>query len=485
MAYLSSIFEGVHISYTYDDIVCMPGFIDFPTDEVSLRTKLSRNISLEIPFVSSPMDTVTESEMAIAMSLQGGIGIIHHNNCIEEQVEEVKKVKLFKNGFIPSPFVLSPNHQIKDIDEIKSVYNFSGIPITEDGKMGSRLIGIVTNRDIDFISDRTILLRDIMTTDLVVAQEGCTLEEAHELLKESKKGKLPIVNDQYELVSLISRNDLKKNRDYPLASKNSSGQLLVGAAISTHQEDFLRAEELIAAGADVLVIDSSQGNSIYQLDMLTKLKAGYPDTDIIAGNVVTEDQAINLIKHGADALRVGMGSGSICTTQEVCAVGRGQASAVYRVASVGKIEEIPIIADGGISNTGHVVKALALGASAVMMGSALAGTEEAPGEYFLQNGIRLKKYRGMGSMEAMMKRTSVRYFGHENRIKVAQGVSGAVVDKGSIKNLVPYWVQGIKHGFQDIGARNIDEVRRVKAEIRSPSAKREGGIHDLFTYEKH
>ena len=505
--------------YTYDDLILLPGHIEFGTDDIELSTSLTRKIQLKAPFVSSPMDTVTESGMAIQMALFGGIGIIHYNMPIEEQAAEVNKVKKFKNGFITDPVCLKPTATVAQVVAVKQQFGFSGIPITEEGQVGSRLLGFISNRDIDFIEDHSTPVSDVMTPlkELVTAKEPITLSQANAALRESKKGKLPVIDANGALVAVISRTDLLKARDYPDASiereevtasrsprlsgaarTSSSKQLLVGAAVGTRPNDRVRLDALVKAGVDVIVIDSSQGDSVYQHEMIRHVKTTYPLIEVIAGNVVTRRQAANLIDAGADGLRVGMGIGSICTTQEVCACGRAQGSAVYNVARYARARGVPVIADGGISSTGHIVKALSLGASCVMMGSLLAGTEEAPGEYFFQDGVRLKRYRGMGSIEAMASGSEKRYVWGKSAktaapgaaVKVAQGVSGAVVDKGSLRRYLPYLLQGVRHGMQDLGSSSVTRLQEslyagsLRFEIRSPAAQREGGVHSLHTFEK-
>lgn len=474
---------------SYDDFIVLPGFIDFQASDVEFDTRVTRNIKIKRPLVSSPMDTVTEWKMAVYLALLGGIGIVHYNNTIDAQAEHVRKVKRFENGFIIDPVVLSPAHTVADVDSIKREHGYSGIPITEDGTLNSRLVGIVTNRDMDFEKDRSRPLSDVMTRELVTAKQGVTLHDANTILKESKKGKLPVVDDHYRLVALLSRNDLLKNKDYPYASKSAGKQLLVGAAVSTRIEDRERVEALAAAGVDVLLIDSAQGHSIYQLEMLKFIRESFPDIDVIAGNVVSTAQCKTLIDAGAAALRIGMGPGSICITQTMMAVGRPQATAVYHCAQFAAKHDVPVIADGGIQGIGHIAKALAIGASAVMAGYLLAGTAEAPGDYFYENGMRVKRYRGMASVEAMGVGGGKRYLSEDNNhITVPQGVSGTVLDRGSLVDYVPYLVKGLQQSFQDMGCRDMSILQEalssgnLRFEHRSSAAQVEGSVHGLHSF---
>ena len=474
---------------TYSDFILLPDHIGFSIEDVDLETNLTRNLKIKRPLVSSPMDTVTESKMAIYLALLGGIGIIHYNNTIEEQAREVRLVKRYENGFITDPVTLGPENTISDVDDIKETYGFSGIPITEDGTSSTKLIGIVTRRDIDFELDRTKKLREVMVDQLITATAGISLAEGNKILKESRKGKLPLVDKDGRLVSLMSRSDLLKNKDFPLASKNKEKQLLVGAALSTRDEDKERLKELVDAGVDVIVIDASQGDSIYQHHMIDYIKKNYPQVDVIGGNVVTAKQCKSLIDKGVDALRIGMGAGSICITQDTMAVGRAQGSAVYHCAKFAReYAGIPVIADGGVANIGYIVKALSLGASNVMLGAMLAGTNEAPGDYYYEAGVRLKKYRGMASLEAMDKGGDKRYYSSDDKIKIAQGVSGTVVDKGSVAHFGEYIIKSLLHAMQTIGYKAIKDLHNgiydgtLAFEARSPSAQGEGSVHDLHSY---
>lgn len=481
--------------YTYDDVIFHPGFIDFAADQVDLSTRVSKNISIRTPLVSSPMDTVTESEMAIAMAEVGGMGFLHYNMSLEEQINHAKKVKSHNAGYVSNPAILSPNSTISDLDELRSSRGFTSACITESGLSRAPLLGLVTTRDVDLIRDRSTPLSEVMTatSDLVVGFSTKSLKENESILIESKRGKLPIVDENGCLIGLLTRVNVKEHLNRPpsgLPSLDTSGKLLCGAAIGTRDTDRIRAQSLADTGVNAIILDSSQGDSIYQLEMIKFLKNNVPSVDIIAGNVVTQHQARRLLEAGADGLRVGMGSGSICTTQEVCAVGRGQATAVYKVGQIAKQFDVPIIADGGIQNSGHIVKALTLGGSVAMCGSMFSGSTEAPGHYFYQDGVRVKKYRGMGSLDAMKKGSDSRYLSETGHLKIAQGVSGTVRDKGSVRTMIPYLIHGVKQGFQDLGVDSVGKAHAALSagtmtmEVRSGAAQQEGGIHDMHSYSK-
>jgi len=494
-----------HGGLTYNDFLVLPGYIGFAASDVNLDSPVTKRITLRTPFVSSPMDTVTEHEMAIHMALQGGLGVIHHNCSADAQAEMVQKVKRFENGFIMDPVVIGRNTTVGEVKALKEKWGFGGFPVTENGKLGSKLVGIVTNRDIQFEDDTARLVSDVMVTDLITANHGTTLLEANKILSKSKKGKLPIVDSQGNLVSMISRSDLTKNLHFPLASKlPDSKQLICAASIGTRPADKIRLQKLVDAGLDIVVLDSSQGNSMYQIEMIKWVKENFPGLDVIGGNVVTREQAASLIAAGIDGLRIGMGSGSACITQEVMAVGRPQAAAVYNVSSFAARFGVPTMADGGVQNVGHIVKGLALGASTVMMGGLLAGTTESPGTSFVsREGKLVKAYRGMGSIDAMHDKKAgsggkdsqqsnagtARYFSEGDSVLVAQGVSGAVAHRGSINKFVPYLAAGLKHSLQDCGRKSLAELHEAvyngetRFELRTASAQLEGGVN-MESYEK-
>ncbi|KAJ4368611.1 inosine-5'-monophosphate dehydrogenase [Didymella sp. IMI 355093] len=491
---------------TYNDFLMLPGYIGFPAADVTLDTPITKRITLKTPFVSSPMDTVTEHNMAIHIALLGGLGVIHHNCSQDDQAEMVRKVKRFENGFILDPIVISPQTTVAEAKALKEKWGFGGFPVTEDGKLRSKLIGIITPRDIQFHDNVNDPVTAVMSTDLVTGPHGIDLQEANSILNKSKKGKLPIVDKDFNIIALLSRSDLMKNLHYPLASKlPHSKQLIAAAAIGTRPEDKIRLQKLVDAGLDIVILDSSQGNSMYQVEMIKYIKEKYPGLDVIGGNVVTRDQAAALIAAGADGLRIGMGSGSACITQEVMAVGRPQATSVYNVTQFAKRFGVPCIADGGIQNVGHIVKGLAMGASTVMMGGLLAGTTESPGEYFVsRDGQLVKAYRGMGSIAAMEDKKAgagnpdskasnagtARYFSEGDRVLVAQGVSGSVQDRGSITKFVPYLMAGVQHSLQDVGIKSLTEMHeavdngQLRFELRTASAQAEGNVHGLHSFDK-
>ncbi|MQM05655.1 hypothetical protein Taro_038469 [Colocasia esculenta] len=478
-------------SYTYDDVIFHPHYIDFPADAVDLSTRLSRNIRLSIPCVASPMDTVTEDSMAVSMAALGGIGIVHCNNAPADQAAIVRSAKSRRIPFVTSPVFMSPSDHISTADAFGSA---PCVLVTETGTAKSRPVGVIWSAEWWNRADREAALSSYMVGLPASAPSSYDFEQVAAFLALNGTNCVPLVSEELgEVVDLVTDADVQRIRSLPklgTPSLGPDGRFLVGASIGTREQDKERLEHLVRAGANVVVIDSSQGNSIYQIEMIKYVKRNYPDLDVIGGNVVTMYQAQNLIQAGVDGLRVGMGSGSICTTQEVCAVGRGQATAVYKVASIAQHSGVPVIADGGISYSGHIVKALVLGASTVMMGSFLAGSHEAPGAYEYKDGVKIKKYRGMGSLEAMTKGSDARYLGDTLKLKIAQGVVGAVKDKGSILKFIPYTMQAVKQGFQDLGASSLQSAHQLlreqvlRLEVRSGAAQVEGGVHGLVSYEK-
>ncbi|ESW21179.1 hypothetical protein PHAVU_005G048700 [Phaseolus vulgaris] len=477
-------------SYTYDDVIFLPHYIDFAAEAVDLSTRLTRRLPLAVPLVASPMDTVSESAMASAMASLGGIAVVHSNVPAAAQAALLRAAKSRRVPILSDPVFATPSAIIEHEDD------FAGSPfllVTDTGAAGGKLLGYVAKRDWTNQNDKGLRVGDYMAPPPRGAPWNADLNKIHEIMEGEKSGAVALERDG-GVVDLVVREEVERVKGYPKlaapATVGPDGEFMVGAAMGTREDDKERLKHLVKAGVNVVVLDSSQGNSIYQLEMVKYVKSVYPELDVIGGNVVTMYQAENLIQAGVDGLRVGMGSGSICTTQEVCAVGRGQATAVYKVSSIAHNSGVPVIADGGISNSGHIVKALSLGASTVMMGSFLAGSHEAPGAYVYQNGIRVKKYRGMGSLEAMTKGSDARYLGDTAKLKIAQGVVGAVKDKGSVLNFIPYTLQAVRQGFQDIGASSLESAhdllrsRVLRLEVRSGAAQVEGGVHGLVSYEK-
>ncbi len=453
---------------TFDDVLLIPARSEVLPKNTTVNTTLTRTIKLNIPIMSAGMDTVTEAKMAIAMAREGGIGIIHKNMSIEKQANEVLKVKRSEHGVISDPFFLSPNHKVADAIELMDLYRISGVPITDE-KM--KLVGIITNRDVRFETDTTKLIQEAMTCkNLVTAHEGISMEEAKGLLKKHKIEKLPLVDASGTLIGLITIKDIEKSIQYPNSAKDNSGRLLAGAAVGISGDVYERVEALVKAGADVIVIDTAHGHSAGVMEVLKEVKRKHPDLQVVAGNVATANATEELIKAGADAVKVGIGPGSICTTRVVAGVGVPQITAIYDCALVGKKYDIPIIADGGIRFSGDISKALAAGANVVMLGSLLAGTEESPGQTELYQGRRYKVYRGMGSLGAMAQGSKDRYFQEDNKKFVPEGVEGRVTYKGPLTDTIYQLIGGLRSSLGYCGAATINDLQEKGQFIRMTNA---------------
>ena len=440
---------------TFDDVLLVPAASDVLPYQVDLKTQLTRDISLNIPMISSGMDTVTESRMAIAMAREGGMGVIHKNMSIEEQAHEVDTVKRSEHGVIVDPIFLSPQNLLSDAEELMRKYKISGVPITEHGK----LVGIITNRDMRFETDLTRQIGDCMTKDLLVtAPEGTSLEEAKAILSEHRIEKLPLVDGDGNLKGLITIKDIEKATKYPNSAKDSSGRLLVGAAVGVSKDLYDRLDALVSAKADVIIVDTAHGHSAGVLRTLKEIKQAYPHIPVIAGNVATAAGTEALIEAGADAVKVGIGPGSICTTRVIAGIGVPQITAVYESAQVGRRYGIPIIADGGIKYSGDIAKAIAAGANVVMMGNILAGTDESPGETVIYQGRSYKVYRGMGSLGAMKLGSKDRYFQTEAKKLVPEGIEGRVPYKGMLADTIFQMVGGLRASMGYCGCHNIQEM---------------------------
>ena len=465
--------EGI----TFDDVLLVPAYSQVIPNQVDVTTWLTKKIKLNIPLMSAGMDTVTEHRMAIAMARQGGIGIIHKNMSIEAQADEVDKVKRSENGVITDPFSLSPEHTLADANELMAKFRISGVPITE----GKKLVGIITNRDLKFETDFTKKIKESMTSEgLDTAPEGITLEEAKKILAKARKEKLPIVDKDFNLKGLITIKDIEKTIKYPLAAKDAQGRLLCGAGVGITANVLDRVAALTEAKVDVIVLDSAHGHSENVLRCLRMIKEAYPDLQVIAGNVATGEATRALIEAGADAVKVGIGPGSICTTRVVAGIGVPQITAIMDCYAVAREYGIPIIADGGIKYSGEITKAIAAGGSVCMMGSMFAGCDESPGQFELYQGRKYKVYRGMGSIAAMENGSKDRYFQTDAKKLVPEGVEGRVAYKGLVEDTVFQLMGGLRSGMGYCGTKNIEELKENGKFVKiSAAALRESHPHDI------
>ncbi len=465
--------EGI----TFDDVLLIPRYSDVLPNEIDLSTNLTKKIRLNIPMLSAGMDTVTEHRMAIAMARQGGIGIIHKNMSIQQQADEVDKVKRSENGVITDPFYLSPDHTLGDANDLMAKFRISGVPITE----GKKLVGIITNRDLKFETDFSKKIRESMTSEgLITAKEGITLEEAKQILAKARKEKLPIVDDNFHLKGLITIKDIEKQIKYPDSAKDEQGRLLCGAGVGITANCLERVAALVEAKVDCIVLDSAHGHSANVIKAVKMVKEAYPDLQVIAGNVATGDATRDLILAGADAVKVGIGPGSICTTRVVAGIGVPQISAVMSCYEVAKEYGVPVIADGGIKYSGDMTKAIAAGASLCMMGSIFAGCDESPGEFELFQGRKYKVYRGMGSIAAMENGSKDRYFQENAKKLVPEGVEGRVAYKGTVEDTIFQLIGGLRSGMGYCGTATIDSLIENGEFVKiSAASLKESHPHDI------
>nr|WP_216667701.1 IMP dehydrogenase [Saccharibacillus deserti] len=463
---------------TFDDVLLVPRKSEVLPKEVSVSTRLSDSVKLNIPLMSAGMDTVTEAVLAIAIAREGGIGIIHKNMPIEKQADEVNRVKRSENGVITNPFFLSPDHLVSDAEVLMGKYRISGVPIVDGNE---KLVGILTNRDLRFIHDYSIAIKEVMTQEeLVTAPVGTTLREAEGILQQHKIEKLPLVDENNVLKGLITIKDIEKAIQFPNAAKDAQGRLLVGAAVGVSSDAMQRIDALVTAGVDAIVVDSAHGHHINILDAVRSIRSRYPELTIIAGNVATGEATRDLIIAGASVVKVGIGPGSICTTRVIAGIGVPQITAIYDCATVAREYGIPIIADGGIKYSGEITKAIAAGAHAVMLGSMFAGTEESPGESEIYQGRRFKVYRGMGSIAAMKQGSKDRYFQDDDKKLVPEGIEGRVAYKGPLSDTVNQLVGGLRSGMGYCGTGDLDTLRNDTQFIRITGAGlRESHPHDV------
>lgn len=466
---------------TYDDVLLVPSYSEILPHEVTVASRFSKNIKMNIPMVSAAMDTVTEAAMAIAMAQEGGIGVLHKNMTIERQANEVRKVKRAENGMIIDPLTLTKEAKVKEALHLMNEYGIGGIPIVDENKM---LIGMVTNRDLRFETDMMRPLSEIMITDLITTHQGTTFAEATHILQQHKIEKLPVVNDKGQFVGLITYRDIMKTKERPLACKDSNGRLCVAAGVGITPDMMVRAEALVKAGVDALVIDTAHGHSVRVVEALKQVKAQFPSIDVVVGNIATGEAALMLAEAGADAIKVGIGPGSICSTRVVAGIGVPQLTAVCEVAGALKQHgyDIPIIADGGIRYSGDIVKALSAGASSIMVGSLVAGVEEAPGETIIYEGRKFKSYRGMGSLEAMQCGSKDRYFQDketDTKKLVPEGVVGRVPYKGTLNEVLYQLVGGLKAGMGYTGSKDIEALQQAKFIKITAAGRTESHPHDI------
>ena len=465
---------------TFDDVLLVPNYSEVLPKEVNTKTVLTKNITLQIPFISAAMDTVTESNMAIAMAQHGGIGIIHKNLSVSDQAKEVERVKRYESGRIKDPITLQVGRTVGDAFAVQKKYHFGGFPVLDEK---GYLVGIVTNRDLHFQKDESTPIEKVMTTKLITGEPNTTIEEAHNLFNKHAIEKLPLVDKNNKLVGLITYRDIAKSKEYPNATKDKEGRLCVGAAVGVGNDVLNQVETLVKAGVDAVCVDTAHGHSKGVLEAVKKIHQAYPKLDIIAGNVATGDGALALIKAGANAVKVGIGPGSICTTRIVSGVGVPQLSAISSVFEVCKKSNIPVIADGGIKHSGDVVKALAFGADVVMGGSMFAGTDESPGDTIVINDQKFKKYRGMGSLGAMQRGSKDRYFQDDQydlTKLVPEGVSGHVAYKGALSEVIHQYVGGLRAGMGYLGTRDIDKLRDASYYTITSAGLNESHVHDIF-----
>ena len=465
--------EGI----TFDDVLLVPAYSEVTPNMIDLSTYLTKKVRLNIPMMSASMDTVTEHRMAIAMARQGGIGIIHKNMSIEAQADEVDKVKRSENGVITDPFSLSPEHTLQDADDLMAKFRISGVPITE----GTKLVGIITNRDLKFETDFSKKIKESMTSEgLITAQEGITLDEAKAILAKARKEKLPIVDKDNNLKGLITIKDIEKQIKYPLSAKDAQGRLLCGAAVGVTANTMERVDALVKAHVDVIVVDSAHGHFKNIINTVKEIKTAYPDLQVIAGNVATGEAVKALIEAGADAVKIGIGPGSICTTRVVAGIGVPQITAIMDSYAVAKEYGIPIIADGGIKYSGDMTKAIAAGANVCMMGSIFAGCDESPGTFELYQGRKYKVYRGMGSLAAMENGSKDRYFQEDAKKLVPEGVEGRVAYKGTVEDTVFQLIGGLRSGMGYCGAPNIETLKETGRFVKiSAASLKESHPHDI------